>query len=137
MPFGIVAVILYGCVAASPPGSAPAASANMSRLVPARTAPVAIGSPRLSPSATPISLVGLSANELTSLLGAPAWTRREHPAEVWQYQGTACVLDIYFYEESGTSRVLYVEARDDSARSVTLAACLERIEAERRPNSSS
>jgi hypothetical protein len=82
-------------------------------------------------------LIGLSDKELTSLLGTPAWTRRETPAEVWQYQGTTCVVDVYFYEEDGTPRVYYAEARDESARTVTLAACLERIEADRRPNPAS
>src|SRR5207248_5040041 len=49
--------------------------------------------PHLPASATPASLIGLSDKELTSLLGTPAWTRRETPAEVWQYRGTTCVVD--------------------------------------------
>jgi hypothetical protein len=135
----IAGAMLAGCAVASSPTSVPAANVSTAHPLSAPPLPVAIGfpQPRLPTSATPASLVGLSAQELTSLLGTPAWTRRENPAEVWQYRGTACVLDIYFYEESGTPRVLYAEARDEAAHSVTLAQCLERIEADRRPNPSS
>ena len=89
--------------------------------------------PRLSGSAMPLALIGLSGPELSTLIGAPRWTRRESPAEVWQYQGASCILDVYLYAEAGALRVIHAEARDDSALPVTIADCLERIEAERRP----
>jgi len=132
---GLAAAALTGCAAAPLDPSASPATATSSPH-PA-TVPVAAGAPqpRLPASATAASLVGLSAAELFSLIGAPKWTRRESQAEVWQYQGAACVLDVYLYAESGTARVLYAEARDQAAQPVTLAACLKRIEVERRPSS--
>ena len=138
VPLGIAAAFLSGC-AASSSFNTTSTGASTPNPLPAASVPVAAGSPqpRLPTTASPASLVGLSDKDLTTLLGTPAWTRQESPAQVWQYRGSACVLDIYFYEESGTPRVYYAEARDETARSVTLAACLQRIEADRRQYPSS
>jgi hypothetical protein len=81
----------------------------------------------------PLALIGLSASELSGLIGAPRWIRRESPAEVWQYQGASCILDVYLYADGGALRVTHAEARDATALPVTIADCLQRIEAERRP----
>jgi hypothetical protein len=81
----------------------------------------------------PLALIGLSGAELSSLIGAPRWTRRESPAEVWQYQGASCILDVYLYADGGALRVIHAEARDASALPVTIADCLQRIAAERQP----
>jgi hypothetical protein len=88
--------------------------------------------PALPTSATAASLLGLSGPELSALIGPPRWRRSESPAEVWQYQGQTCVLDVYLYQEAGAVRVVHAEARDESALPVTLASCLQRLEAERR-----
>jgi hypothetical protein len=137
IPLATAAAVLSSCAVVSSNSQSTTADVALPHPLPSATVPVAAGSPRLPTSATPASLIGLSDKDLAALLGTPAWTRSESPAAVWQYRGTACVLDIYFYEESGTPRVYYAEARDGSARSVTLAACLERIEADRRQNPSS
>lgn len=101
-----------------------------------RAAPVTVAAGgavhQLPASAMAASLVGLSAGQLSALIGAPRWSRRESPAQVWQYQGASCVLDVYLYEEAEGPRVVYAEARSESRLPVTLSACLERIEAERR-----
>jgi hypothetical protein len=126
------AVVLAACADdLSRPGS-PATSPSAAP----RAAPVTVAAGgvvhQLPASAMAASLVGLSAGELSALIGAPRWSRRESPAQVWQYQGASCVLDVYLYEEAGGPRVVYAEARDESRLPVTLSACLERIEAERR-----
>ena len=126
-----------GLTACASEGARPSADATASRFAaPAVAARVAVAAgsvrSRLPASATAASLVGLSAGELSALIGAPRWSRRESPAQVWQYQGASCVLDVYLYEEAGGPRVFYAEARDESRLPVTLSACLERIEAERR-----
>lgn len=116
-------------------GPSPASSSTVLAL------PATAGSPppRLPTSTTAAALIGLSAAELTHLLGVPRWTRRESPAQVWQYRGERCVLDVYLYEDGlqgdgAGPRVVYAEAREESALPVTIAACLKRIEAERRPS---
>jgi hypothetical protein len=57
-------------------------------------------------------LVGLKGNEVTALLGAPSFTRRENGAEVWQYIKADCALDIFLYEKQPPEgiKVQYVDA---------------------------
>jgi hypothetical protein len=72
-------------------------------------------------------VIGLSGQEVMARLGRPNWTRRERPAEVWQYEAGACTLDLYLYQDHGTDRVIHAEARDRAAASVPLAGCLALI----------
>jgi hypothetical protein len=130
----MAAAALGGCAATADPAPPPVAvSAPSTRIdVPALTAAAGLSHPRLPETATAEALVGLSAADLTAVIGSPRWRRRESPAEVWQYQGASCVLDVFLYEEGGAPRVVYAEARDESLLPVTLADCLQRIEAGRR-----
>lgn len=132
----VVAAAVVGCGSGPPPLAAGASSSEAVAAPPVPTTGGA-GQPLLPEFATPASLVGLSAEEVASLIGPPKWRRRESPAQVWQYQGTACILDVYLYEEEDGARVVYAEARSDSLQPVSLAACLERIEAERRASAPS
>lgn len=54
---------------------------------------------------------GLAGQDVVAALGDPNYRRRETPAEVWQYFGRGCVLDLFLYDESGAQRVSYVELR--------------------------
>jgi hypothetical protein len=129
----IAAAALSACAGDASRMSSPADAPSAGSLAAAPLAVTAGGlRPPLPASATASSLVGLSTGELSALIGPPRWSRRESPAQVWQYQGASCVLDIYLYEEADGPRVVYAEARDESRLPVTLSACLERIEAERR-----
>ncbi|HXV25113.1 MAG TPA: hypothetical protein VED46_12740 [Alphaproteobacteria bacterium] len=127
----MAAAVVGGCASdeAISPTAPPIASSQKRPLVPAT---VDASQPRSSGSASPASLVGLSAVELSTLIGAPRWRRWESPAEVWQYLGASCVLDVYLYADGGSRRVIHAEARDESALPITLSACLQRIEVERR-----
>ncbi len=75
----------------------------------------------------PARILGLDPNKLTEILGRPELTRREPPAEIWQYRGESCVFDVFLYEEAGLVRVTYLEARDASARRVAERSCLNRL----------
>jgi len=62
----------------------------------------------------PEQVMGLDHGALRALLGAPAFTRREASAQVWQYRSRACVLDVFLYGETdGRYRVTYYEFRGD------------------------
>lgn len=52
--------------------------------------------------------------ELTTLMGAPQFRRRDGQAEIWQYRGSACTLDVFLYTDGNDLRVRYVEARGSS-----------------------
>jgi hypothetical protein len=75
----------------------------------------------------PTRVLGLAPDKLTELLGRPELTRREPPAEIWQYRGETCVFDVFLYEESGLVRVIYLEARDGSAQRVAERNCLNQL----------
>ncbi len=75
----------------------------------------------------PARILGLGPDRLTELLGRPELTRREPPAEIWQYRGESCVFDVFLYEEGGLVRVIYLEARDESARRVAERGCLNQL----------
>ncbi len=75
----------------------------------------------------PARLMGLDRAGLAKLLGDPDLTRREPPAEIWQYRGGSCVFDVFLYEEAGRQRVTYLEARDGAARRVGARGCLNEL----------
>ena len=75
----------------------------------------------------PARILGLGPDRLTELLGRPELTRREPPAEIWQYRGESCVFDVFLYAEAGLARVTYLEARDASAQRVAERGCLNQL----------
>lgn len=67
------------------------------------------------PTVRPEQLMGLSASEVTRVLGAADFRRSDGPAEIWQYRDGTCVLDLYFYGGAPDEmRVEHAAARDRS-----------------------
>jgi hypothetical protein len=60
-------------------------------------------------------------------LGEPNYRRRETPAEVWQYFGPSCVLDLFFYEDKGTQRVTHLELRSRNLSPAAQTSCLTQL----------
>lgn len=56
-----------------------------------------------APEADPDTLVGLDFERTTALLGDPALLIEEPPAKIWAYNGTNCVLHVFFYPKVGGS----------------------------------
>lgn len=81
---------LAGCAGPRPPGAVGPSSAAPSHRHYTST----------EPTPTVSRLKGQSPAVVRDLLGTPDLTRREPPAEVWQYSGTKCVLDVAFYPQS-------------------------------------
>jgi hypothetical protein len=75
----------------------------------------------------PDRLIGLDPDSLFALLGEPELIRRENPAQIWQYRGVDCVFDVILYREADSSRVTYVEARDEKGRRSEPRACLNQL----------
>ena len=65
----------------------------------------------------PQQLMGLAGIELTELLGEPGFRREDADAQIWQYGGGECALDIYLYRggEALPHRVTYYEFRGGAA----------------------
>ena len=53
---------------------------------------------------------------LEALLGEPGFRREELNAQVWQYLGEGCVLDVYLYADDATApyRVAHYEVRAEA-----------------------
>lgn len=61
--------------------------------------------------ADPARLKGLSSLQVRAVLGKPMFTRRDAPAEIWQYRGRACTIDLFLYDEGGSQTVSHVAVR--------------------------
>jgi hypothetical protein len=97
---------------------------------PPATAPAA---PSLADLASdPQHFEGLDGKVVLAALGDPNFRRRETPAEVWQYYGPGCILDLFLYDEGQGSKtdldgkVAHAElrGREDAPAE---AGCLSRL----------
>jgi hypothetical protein len=57
----------------------------------------------------------LDGDAVVAWLGDPSFRRRDPPAEVWQYYGDKCVLDLFLYDEDDIQRVARAEIRSRTA----------------------
>ena len=48
----------------------------------------------------PDIMIHLTDKDILEILGQPEIQRHEEAADIWQYAGNECVVDIYFYNES-------------------------------------
>ncbi len=100
--------LLAACGGAMPPpvsAAAPAAATAGSQ-----PAPGEIAIP-----ADPAGLTGLTAAQLRTALGAPGFTRRDAPAEIWQYRGRDCTLDLFLYDGGAGQTVAHYAVRSPGA----------------------
>lgn len=70
------------------------------------------------PPAPPISLTdlrarikGMEKTAIARLLGEPGFIRRDDPAEIWQYRGERCILDVFMYKDGNSFTAAYVTLR--------------------------
>lgn len=59
----------------------------------------------------------MPSRDLLALLGQPDLRRSDPPAELWQYRGTGCVLELYLYREGDIFRVVHAETHGRSLTS--------------------
>lgn len=75
--------------------------------------------PAVDPTLVIEQLVGLDFEDARALLGFPALDEVQPPARVWAYNGSGCVLSIFFYPhvDGSTYRALTYEVKggDDTA----------------------
>ncbi len=86
----------------------------MLRALPSLASPKEVAPETYSPPTEPENLVGFDRIRLQRVIGSPSLRRREGPAEVWQYQGESCVMDVFLYpgeDDQSLPQVTYVELR--------------------------
>jgi hypothetical protein len=108
LTLGLALALLGACSAAPPPEPLP---------------PSAAGAPATVRPWVMREFNGLSAAELVARLGEPDFRHAEPPAELWQYRGADCVLDLFLYKQAGSERVVYSEARDRSLVQAGVGQC--------------
>lgn len=71
-------------------------------------------------------VIGADALQLGRVFGTPRLDVIEDDARKLQWSGTACILDVYLYPQSGGAKptATYVEARRSDGREVDRAACV-------------
>lgn len=67
-------------------------------------------------------LNGLKPDDVLAMLGQPDLRRDEPPAEMWQYRTADCVLNLFFYDDTGGYRLSHVEAWQRSLSTSTMPA---------------
>ena len=76
------------------------------------------------PIDTPKALIGRESEEVTKLLGKPAFARRDGGAEIWQYRGKACILDVFLYKGQLGRLVEHAELRRRDEGEISDRDCL-------------
>jgi len=79
----------------------------------------------------PSRLKGLNIGQVQAVLGPPGFKRRDAPAEIWQYRGTRCTLDLFIYEADGAQRVEHVSVRGSGP--VAEKDCFAELQAAAKP----
>lgn len=127
---------LLAACGGNPQGEGPVVSAEPAALPPV-TVEDAPEQAALAPPtvAEPAALKGMSPVQIKAVLGAPVFTRRDAPAEIWQYRGQACTLDLFIYDNSAGQAVAHYAIR--SVNAIGEKECLEELRAVRRSAPSS
>lgn len=63
------------------------------------------------PMTEPARLKGLNPLQVHAVLGKPGFTRRDAPAEIWQYRARGCTLDLFLYDEGQGQLVAHYAMR--------------------------
>ncbi len=84
----------------------------------------------------PDDLIGLGPSLVLEMLGEPVWRRQEPPAEIWQYAGHSCTLQLVLLVDVVTEehRTVFYEVKREGSEVNTNGDgdCLAEILTERR-----
>lgn len=75
----------------------------------------------------PAKLRGLAAPLVQAALGPPSFRRRDRSAEIWQYYGDGCILDLFLYDEDGHKRVVHYTVRGRDPGEPAHQGCLPKL----------
>ena len=82
-------------------------------------------------TANPARFEGMTGSDVLGLMGAPSYRRTEPPAQVWQFYGGACVLDLFLYQQSDDLAVAHAELRSRNAGQNPNSDCMRQVLADR------
>lgn len=96
----------------------------------AHEAPAPAPSVPIPPAPTvrePARFTGLQAQQLQALAGAPQFTRKDGPTEMWRYDGASCRA--FFFLTGSPPKVQHVETLPRGADGAADQACLNALRA--------
>ncbi|OHC75667.1 MAG: hypothetical protein A3G18_00480 [Rhodospirillales bacterium RIFCSPLOWO2_12_FULL_58_28] len=127
-------LVVSGCASGGPPEAAPGEPSateepEQEQSVASGATPKETAARRPGPIDAPGKLAGLSGEQVATLLGVPSFKRHDSPAQVWQYGGETCLLDVFLYENKGgeTLTVAHSEARGRDGAKITHKDCITRL----------
>ncbi|MFY7835757.1 MAG: hypothetical protein ACOVQ0_05695 [Novosphingobium sp.] len=96
------------------------------RTPPTRTTPAQRPTAQVQMAPGLEGVIGSDALQLGRVFGTPRLDVIEDDARKMQWSGTACILDVYLYPQSGSSKptATYVDARRGDGRDVDRASCV-------------
>jgi hypothetical protein len=115
-------VLSLAACAGSQPRTASMAPTTATASQPDATPDGAPGTASFPPTAG--NLVGADPAKLEQWLGKPGLVRLDEPAQVWQYRGQGCVVDVYFYPSGDGMAVSHAEARSQKYTGDPMNPCL-------------
>lgn len=79
----------------------------------------------------PKTLVGMTRDQVKSLIGQPVKVADRPPATVWSYRTTGCALEVFFYLDVASKkfRALTYELKGDKGVEISPNLCLGQIRA--------
>ena len=83
----------------------------------------------------PSRLKGLTPLQVKEVLGKPGFQRRDAPAEIWQYRGRGCTLDLFIYDLGNGQKVDHWAVR--SPARVNDTDCFQQLVLQGQPQSGS
>lgn len=129
---GLVSIVLSAC-ATDQAAEAPVATTSVAEAETESVAALNVPPPEPEPEPPtpvpdPATIVGYSEAALEDLFGEPSFTRRDPPAELWQYRNDHCTLDLFLYENTnGAYSVEHLEFRETEPSSENHEHCLRLI----------
>ena len=83
--------------------------------------------PAAPPPGEPADLVGLQPSALRVAFGAPAFVRKDGPAEMWRYDSPGCKAFFFFYSNGSALTIKHVETLPRGSEMAADANCLAAI----------
>ena len=128
----VVPAILLAACAQNPQTSdidgSPRGTGNASKAVGLKGGNPSLGSLSID---EPARLKGLTSTQVRQVLGQPGFQRQDAPAEIWQYRGRACILDVYLYDQGQGQTVEHWAVR--SPARLNDADCFQQLVAQGHP----
>jgi len=107
--------------------SALAACASNGPVATVRQQAPRVALPTVPPPGEPADLAGLKSTQLRLAFGAPAFVRKDGPAEIWRYDGPNCKVFFILYPYGNAMLVRHVETLPRGSEMAADESCISTL----------